>query len=143
MSVDSGLKPTTLVTAAIVAREGRVLINQRPAGSAFAGQWEFPGGKVEAGEDPRDALRRECHEELGCEVEVGAIYETIFVESASSYFLLLFYTVRVTDGEPRSMEGNTLAWVTPEEFATYDLLEADRPLAGLIQRRFPHFQTGA
>ncbi|MCC5877354.1 MAG: (deoxy)nucleoside triphosphate pyrophosphohydrolase [Candidatus Sumerlaeia bacterium] len=136
-------KPTTLVVAAIIAREDRLLINQRPAGGSLGGRWEFPGGKVEPGEDPRNALARECREELGCDVEVGSAYETVFHEAKGAWLLLLFYTARVVSGEPHPMEGNTLAWVRPDELGSYDLLEADRPLAGLLQRKFPHFEHGA
>lgn len=135
-------KPTIIVAAAIVERGGRLLVNRRPPGSALAGKWEFPGGKAEPGEDPRAALVRECREELGCAVEVGAVYETIHAESEKAWLLLLFYTARITSGEPRPMEGNTLAWVGVEELAALDLLEADLPLAGMIRRRFPHFSPG-
>lgn len=136
-------KPTVLVVAAIITRGDTLLINQRPNGDALAGRWEFPGGKVEPGEDPRAALVRECHEELGCKVEVGAAYETVFHETGQAWLLLLFYTTRVTTGEPQAMEGNTLAWVRPDELPSYDLLEADRPLVNLLQRKFPHFEPGA
>lgn len=135
-------KPTVLVVAAIVEREGRLLLNRRPAGDALEGKWEFPGGKVEPGEDPRHALVRECREELGCRVEVGSVYETIHADTERAWLLLLFYTARIVFGEPRPMEGNGLAWVAPEELAGLDLLEADLPLVGLIRRRFPHYTPG-
>lgn len=135
--------PPILVVGAIVARaDGRILIAQRPVGRKHAGQWEFPGGKVEPGEDPRAALRRECREEMGCEVAVGAVYETIFHRYDWGSVLLLFYCAKVIGGEPASLEQNALAWVTPAEMAGYDLLEADRPLPAMFARRFPHFEEG-
>jgi 8-oxo-dGTP diphosphatase len=134
------LTPTTIVSAAIIAREdGHILISQRPSHSRMRGFWEFPGGKLELGEDPRAALRRECLEELGVQVEVGRIYETIFHRVGGSCILLLFYLVRIEKGEPRSMEQNALEWVTPEGMELYELLEADKPLVALFQERFPHF----
>lgn len=133
--------PALLVAAAIITDgRGRILINQRPETSKHAGKWEFPGGKVKDGEDPRDALARECMEELGVSVEVGAVYETLFHNYAGNDILLMFYLVKVLEGVPRSMEDNPLAWVTPTEMATYDLLEADRILPSYFKRRFPQYK---
>jgi len=134
----------TLVVAAIIAREdGTILITQRPPSSKLSGMWEFPGGKVEPGEGPRAALVRECHEELGCDVEAGAVYETIFHRVGNHCILLLFYLTRVVKGEPQPMERNALAWVTPANMRLYALLEPDRPLIDLFERRFPMFEQGA
>lgn len=133
---------TTIVAAAIIAREdGTILIAQRPSSSKLHGFWEFPGGKVEPGEDPRAAVVRECQEELGCEVEVGRIYDTINHFVGGSCILLLFYLARIVEGEPRSMEQNAIQWVTPEGMRLYELLEPDRPLVEQFQRRFPHFEA--
>jgi 8-oxo-dGTP diphosphatase len=132
---------TTIVAAAIIAREdGTILIAQRPRSSKLHGFWEFPGGKVEAGEDPRAAVVRECREELGIKVEAGRIYESIHHSVSGSCILLLFYLVRIIEGEPRSMEQNALAWVTPEGMRLYELLEPDRPLVDQFLRRFPAFE---
>lgn len=133
-----------LVVAAVIAREdGRILIAQRGPGRRNPGEWEFPGGKVEEGEDPRAALVRECDEEMGCPIEVGAPYETIFVVNEKHAVLLLFYTARLRDGDPRPIEHSDLRWVTPQEMAAYELLEADRGLPAQFVRRFPHFQPAA
>ena len=132
--------PAIVVAAIITDGNGRILINQRPPDSRHAGKWEFPGGKVEPGEDPRDALERECLEELGCTVRAGAIYETIFHAYPGHSVLLLFYLAEILEGRPRPLEQNRLAWTTAEEMAAYDLLEADRPLPALFQQRYPHFQ---
>src|SRR5579871_824556 len=84
---------TVLVSAAIVIEDRRVLVTQRKTGSHLAGAWEFPGGKVEAGEDPRAALRRELAEELGIDVRVGEIVDVTFhrYEDADKAVLLLFF----------------------------------------------------
>ncbi|CAN5348522.1 (deoxy)nucleoside triphosphate pyrophosphohydrolase [soil metagenome] len=145
MSEEKPAPPTTVVVvAAIIAREdGTILIAQRPPGGNLAGFWEYPGGKVEPGEDPRDALVRECQEELGCDVEVGAVYETIFHRTPTRSFLLLFYVARVIRCEPRPMEQNELAWVTPAAMRDYPILEPDAPLIAQFETRFPHFEQHA
>jgi 8-oxo-dGTP diphosphatase len=128
---------TVIVVAALITRGNEVLIAQRPPGTALAGAWEFPGGKVEPGEDPRDALVRECREELDITVRVGRIYETIYTQSGERGILLLFYITEIVDGEPRSMEDNAFAWATPSAMREYDLLPADRPLIDQLEERFP------
>jgi 8-oxo-dGTP diphosphatase len=134
---------TLIVSAAIITRPpGEILLARRPDKGPLAGRWEFPGGKAEPGEDPRDALVRECIEELGCRIEVGAIYETIFHRHGARSILLLFYLARVIEGEPASMEENELAWCTPGAMGQYDLLEADRPLIARFIEKFPHFEPG-
>lgn len=134
-------RPPVLVVGAIIAdASGRILIAQRPPGSRAAGRWEFPGGKLEPGEDPRSALLRECQEELGCTVDVGTVYEVVYFAYEGLTVLLIFYTARIVEGIARSMEQNALQWVTPEEMESVDLLEADRPLPAMFRARFPHFQ---
>src|SRR5690242_4180758 len=83
--------PTLLVSAAVIIENARVLLSQRKAGTHLAGAWEFPGGKVRAGEDPRDALIRELREELGIETAVGEVMEVTFHRYAERSVLLLFY----------------------------------------------------
>src|SRR5450755_966256 len=93
---------TVVVAAAVLLEEGRVLLTQRKAGTHLAGAWEFPGGKVESGEDPRDALRRELREEIGIEATVGEIVEVTFhryVEADKAVMLLFFEAVRA-EGSP-------------------------------------------
>src|SRR5580693_966156 len=99
---------TVLVAAGIVVEGGRVLLSQRKAGTHLAGAWEFPGGKVEPGEDPRAALRRELREELGIEAVVGEIVEVTFHRyvDAGKAVLLLFYEASREPGsaEPRAVD---------------------------------------
>ena len=138
--MDRGGIPFYLITAVILVRGDRILVQRRPPGSRGAGKWELPGGKVEPGEDPRDALVRECHEELGCTVEPGVVYEAISANDPNRDLLLLFFTARITDGEPKPMEGNELRWVTIDEMDALDLLDADRILPQLFHQRFPAFR---
>jgi 8-oxo-dGTP diphosphatase len=120
---------TVLVAAAIVVEEGRVLVTQRKAGTHLAGAWEFPGGKVEAGEDPREALRRELREELGIEVRVGEIVDVTFhrYDEADKAVLLLFFEAarEAASPEPRAIEVAALRWAAAAELAPADFPPAD------------------
>lgn len=101
-----------LVAAAVVLREGRVLLTQRKKGSHLAGAWEFPGGKVEPDEDPRDAVARELREELGVEIDVGDIVDVTFHRYPEKSVLLLFYEAALAPGspEPRPLDVADLRW---------------------------------
>jgi len=105
---------TVLVAAAVVVREGRVLLSQRKGGSHLAGAWEFPGGKVEAGEDPKAALARELDEELGVRATIGDIVEVTFhrYDEAQKSVLLLFYEATLAPGspEPRAVDVADVTW---------------------------------
>ena len=124
-------KPVVLVAAAaLVDVDGRVLLAQRPAGKAMAGLWEFPGGKVEAGERPETALIRELREELGIDVTEACLAPLTFASHAYETFHLLMplYVCRRWKGEMRAREGQALAWVRPVRLRDYPMPEADVPL---------------
>jgi A/G-specific adenine glycosylase len=114
-----GPLPHRVVATAVVWRGGRVLITRRPAEGLLGGLWEFPGGKVEEGETPREAARRELAEELGIEVEVGDPLGT--VEHAYSHFRITLhaYHARLVAGEPRPAAADALAWVQPDALDDY------------------------
>lgn len=121
----------TLVVAAVIRRGHEILLHQRPAGGWGAGRWEFPGGKVEPGEQPREALIRECREELGVEVELAAPIDLI----AHSYpdgksVTLAFFEARLVDEtvEPQPLDGGALEWSSGPALLAYDWLEADWPI---------------
>ncbi len=103
---------TVVVAAAIVIERGRVLLTQRKSGSHLAGLWEFPGGKVEDGEDPKDALARELREEIGIEADVGDIVDVTFHRYESKSVLLLFYGAarRAGSPEPRAIDVQAFEW---------------------------------
>ena len=105
---------TIIVAAGVVIEAGRVLLTQRKSGAHLAGMWEFPGGKVEEGEDPKAALTRELHEELGIDVDVGEIVEVAFhrYEDANKAVLLLFYeaTRRASSPEPFARDVAAFTW---------------------------------
>ena len=122
-----------LVLAAAVAlvdADGRVLITKRPEGKPFAGLWEFPGGKVEAGERPEAALIRELKEELSIDVVESCLAPLTFASHAYDDFHLLMplFVCRRWKGMARGMEGQELAWVKPLKLRGYAMPPADIPL---------------
>jgi 8-oxo-dGTP diphosphatase len=120
------------VTAALIRDEhGRYLITQRRQGSHLEGLWEFPGGKLEAGETPEIGLRRELEEELTATFEVGALVETIHWEYPDRTIVLRFYSCRHRTGPITPREGQAMAWVAPERLGDYKFPPAD---GALIQR---------
>ena len=127
----------TLVVAGLVVRDGRVLITQRTAAQALPLQWELPGGKVEPGESSVAALARELAEEIGVAVEVGRVWDVLFHAYPAFDLVMLVYACRIVDGEPRAVEVADVAWVPPNELASWDLLPADRPLVERLVAELP------
>jgi 8-oxo-dGTP diphosphatase len=110
--------------------EGRVLVAQRPAHKHLGGLWEFPGGKVEPGETPAVALRREIGEELGCEIDLGAELAAVRHEYDEVTIELRPFVARLVAGAaaPESREHEALRWVTAAELAELPMPEADGPI---------------
>ena len=125
-----------VVAAAMIDRDGRVLLQRRPADKAMAGLWEFPGGKVEPGERPEDALTRELAEELGVEVDPESARPATFVSGSvpDRHLLLLLYLVDRWRGEPRALEADGLAWVRPAEMRALPMPPADEPFVDLLEK---------
>lgn len=124
--------PTIVVAAVIRDDTGRILLTRRPVGSHMGGLWEFPGGKVEAGESPTAALVRELKEELGLVAEIGSPVTFSVHEEPGMRILLLFYSAVIGDGRPRALEGQEIEWVTPEELPAYPTPPADAELVRLL-----------
>lgn len=122
-----------VVAAAVVIRDGRVLLTRRAEGQHLAGMWEFPGGKLEDGESPEDALARECLEECGIEVEVGEILDVTHHRYPEKDVLLLFYRCSLRAGEVRHLQVADHAWVAPPELGRYPLPPADERVVARIQ----------
>ncbi|MGH8298208.1 MAG: 8-oxo-dGTP diphosphatase MutT [Steroidobacteraceae bacterium] len=123
-----------VVAAAILDSSGRVLIAERPAGKHMAGRWEFPGGKVAAGESEADALARELGEELGIECVDARPLMRLTHRYPDRDVELSMWVVEHYRGEPQGLDGQRLKWVERARLAGEDILEADRPfVAALVQ----------
>lgn len=125
-----------LVVAGLIVRDGLVLITQRRADQALPLQWEFPGGKVEPGEVPEAALVRELAEELGIDVEIGALIPAAFASEAlgGRHLLLLLYRADVWQGVPEPHHASALRWVRPAEMRGMAMPPADVPLVDALER---------
>ncbi len=124
----------TVVAAALVDADGRVLVAQRPAGKHLAGQWEFPGGKIDAGETPETALVRELAEELGVDVAASCLAPAGFASHAYPDFhlVLLLFVCRKWRGVAVGRDGQAIAWHRVNALFALDMPPADRPLLGLL-----------
>jgi 8-oxo-dGTP diphosphatase len=122
-----------VVAAVLKDRLGRVLIAERPAGKPLAGYWEFPGGKLEAGEPAAAALQRELKEELGIEVRRAYRLLQFSHQYPERRVDLDVWRVTAHTGEPAAHEGQRLAWVTPQDFPEWNLLPADQPIVSALR----------
>ncbi|HVQ09709.1 MAG TPA: (deoxy)nucleoside triphosphate pyrophosphohydrolase [Allosphingosinicella sp.] len=124
----------TVVAAALIDADGRVLLQRRAPGRAMAGLWEFPGGKVEEGELPEGALVRELAEELGIETDAAALAPACFASApvGRRHMILLLYSCRRWRGEPRPLDASALKWLLPAEMAAEEMPPADQPLIALL-----------
>jgi 8-oxo-dGTP diphosphatase len=123
-----------VVAAALADAEGRILLQQRGQGRHMAGLWEFPGGKVEAGEQPEAALVRELREELGIEVDDAALIPAAFASEpvAGRHMILLLYLCRIWRGNPQPLDAAGLRWLRPDEMVAADMPPADGPLIAAL-----------
>jgi len=131
-----GTRPIVLVAAvALIDTDGRVLLAQRPEGKPMAGLWEFPGGKVNAGETPETALIRELDEELGIDVVASCLAPFTFASHAYPEFHLLMplYVCRKWSGVVTAREGQQLKWVRPARLGDYPMPPADKPLIAMLR----------
>ncbi|MCI5546342.1 MAG: 8-oxo-dGTP diphosphatase MutT [Clostridiales bacterium] len=122
------------VVAALIVRDGRLLIARRPEGKHMAGRWEFPGGKLEKGESPEEAIEREIREELAAEIRAGRVYQAIAYSYPEKDVLLLFYAASVVSGEPRPVEEAEIRWITLEELDEYTFAPVDAMLVERLKR---------
>ncbi|MEJ0009397.1 MAG: 8-oxo-dGTP diphosphatase MutT [Alphaproteobacteria bacterium] len=126
---------TVLVAAmALIDADGRVLLTQRPEGKAMAGLWEFPGGKVEPGETPEAAVRREMREEIGVEICENCFAPLTFVSHTYETFhlVMMLYVCRRWENIPQPLEGQKLVWKRPLDMRELPMPPADVPLVGAL-----------
>lgn len=129
------MKVVLVSAVALIDVDGRVLLAQRPPGKSMAGLWEFPGGKVEAGETPEAALIRELNEELGIDTWASCLAPLTFASHSYDDFHLMMplFACRKWDGTPRGREGQVLKWVKPSEMRDYPMPKADIPLIAVLR----------
>jgi 8-oxo-dGTP diphosphatase len=128
--------PLVLVSAvALVDIDGRILLAQRPAHKSMGGLWEFPGGKIEAGESPEAALIRELQEELDINTSESCLAPLSFASHAYDDFhlLMMLFICRRWHGQPRPVEGGALKWVRPNQLRDYPMPPADIPLIPVLR----------
>jgi 8-oxo-dGTP diphosphatase len=129
-------RPLLLVAAAaLIDKDGHILLAERPAGKSMAGLWEFPGGKIGPNETPEAALVRELKEELGVETSAGCLWPLAFASHAYETFHLLMplFACRVWSGDPAPREGQRIMWATKKELRNFDMPPADKPLVEVLQ----------
>jgi len=125
--------PIDVVAGVIRRDDGRLLITQRQPDDTLGGYWEFPGGKVDPGEDLKAALHRELVEEVGIETEIGAEIHNIVHPYPDRDVRLFFFDVRIVSGEPQKIEVADFRWVTLDEIMQYQFPEADLPLLNQLR----------
>lgn len=130
-----GSKLVIVVAAVLIDVEDKILLAQRPKGKAMAGLWEFPGGKLEDGEPPEEALVRELHEELGISVDQQDLVPWTFASHAYDDFHLLMplYLCRRWQGSPQPLERQKLSWVSVDQLEHYAMPPADEPLVQALK----------
>ena len=126
----------TVVAAALIDEDGRILLQRRAQGRVMAGLWEFPGGKIEPGEAPEAALVRELAEELGITVEGTALEAGPFAsaDNGGRHMLLLLYLCRAWTGVPKALDADALLWARPDEMKDLAMPPADVPLVTMLER---------
>lgn len=129
------MKTILVVAVVLIDRDGRVLLSQRPSGKSMAGLWEFPGGKVENGEVPEEALIRELNEELGIDTWSSCLAPLSFASHSYKDFHLLMpvFVCRKWVGSPTPMEGQALKWVNRDKLKDYPMPPADIPMIAVIR----------
>lgn len=122
------------VVAAVIVREGKILVCSRPKKSALGMYWEFPGGKIEPGETPREALIREIREELSCRIVPGACFWRIEHRYPDKFVRVSFFFAKPADGnfDPSPQDGQDMRWAEAEELASIPFLPADLPVADAL-----------
>lgn len=124
------------VVGAVIVQGGKILAAQRGPGKALPGLWEFPGGKIEPGETPEEALRRELQEELQCDTRVGKHITTVTHEYKFGTIRLSTYYVTLKGTNPTATEHAQLRWLTPDELNTVNWAPADLPTVAQISQDY-------
>lgn len=122
------------VSAGFIIKDGKILIGQRPENNSLAGLWEFPGGKIEIGESPEEALKRELSEELDIEAEIGELKLSCTHSFGDVGIVILFFEVRYWRGEPKAKHHLMLEWIHPEELSHRNIPDANKRILDRIYK---------
>lgn len=128
------MKKQINVVGAVIRRDGKILCAQRGLGGSLPGMWEFPGGKIETGETPREALQREIVEELQCQVSVGELVTTTSHDYDFGLVILTTFYCELVEGTPILSEHEAVSWLLPSELHTLVWAPADVPAVELVER---------
>ena len=130
------MRNMTEVVAALIWKNNKFMICQRPANKARALLWEFVGGKVELGETKEHALIRECKEELNVLISVGDVFMDVVHAYPDLTVHLTLFNASIVEGEPQKLEHNDIQWITPSEIRNYDFCPADEEILKEITKRY-------
>jgi 8-oxo-dGTP diphosphatase len=133
LSIQKSCASVHVVAGAVIDATGRVLIAQRPLGKHMAGGWEFPGGKLQPGEDRREGLKRELREEIGIDIATPRPLLRVRHAYPDREVLLDVWVIRHYSGEPRGLDGQALRWCTQDELPMASLLPADKPIVAALR----------
>lgn len=136
MTNDSSQQIPVEVCAAVILHQNKILLTLRPDDKKLGGYWEFPGGKIEAGESPQFALQRELREEIDIEVSVGELLETVRYSYEWGDVVILAYACTWKSGNIKHLEVADHCWVAPENLLNYDILTADQPIIKKLLKQY-------
>jgi 8-oxo-dGTP diphosphatase len=122
----------TKVAAAVIHRGGKILIARRKKGDRFEGRWEFPGGKIEAGESPEECLRRELREEMEVDIEAEEYLGSVLFETSGLSIELMAFRASLLSGKIRCHDHDEIRWIDPDDLGDFDLAEPDRLIAASV-----------
>ncbi|MCK6596807.1 MAG: (deoxy)nucleoside triphosphate pyrophosphohydrolase [Bdellovibrionaceae bacterium] len=122
------------VVAGLLKKDKKILVGQRPENHSLAGLWEFPGGKIEIGESPEQALSRELNEELGIEADIGQLKLACTHSYGDVGIVILFYEINYWKGEPKAKHHLMLEWIYPQELKLRPIPEANKKILGDIYK---------
>ncbi|MEE4254350.1 MAG: (deoxy)nucleoside triphosphate pyrophosphohydrolase [Desulfuromusa sp.] len=140
MSDNSDPKQPVQVCAAVIRHQSKILLTLRPDDKKLGGYWEFPGGKIEAGESPQFALQRELREEIDIEVSIGELLETVHYSYEWGEVIILAYACTWKSGTIKHLEVADHCWVAPENLLDYDILAADQPIIKKLREKYSGHQ---
>ncbi len=129
------MKKRLKIVAAVIEREGKVLIARRRQETGYGGFWEFPGGRLEKGETPEKAVAREIAEELGVRIRVGGLLRAVTYQSQNLSIELLAYRASIVSGELKLTDHDEIRWVIPSELEEAEFTEPDRPVVRLLAEK--------